>query len=76
LQCKLAGHIQVFLDEKDIVGRNGLEINDKIRVLIATQACLLILNRPGHYYPGFRSILVYFNTYLASRRHVAYFEYE
>jgi Mlc titration factor MtfA (ptsG expression regulator) len=50
------------------------EINDKIRVLIASQACLLILNRPGHYYLGFRSILVYPNTYLASRRHVAYYE--
>jgi len=66
LQCKLAGHIQVFLDEKDIIGRNNLEINDKIRVLIAAQACLLILNRPGNYYPGFRSILVYPNTYVAS----------
>jgi Mlc titration factor MtfA (ptsG expression regulator) len=66
LQNKLAGHIQVFLAEKDIVGRNGLEINDQIRVLIAAQACLLILNRPGNYYPGFRSILVYPETYVAS----------
>jgi Mlc titration factor MtfA (ptsG expression regulator) len=66
LQCKLAGHIQVFLDKKDIIGRNDLEINDKIRVLIASQACLLILNRPGNYYPGFRSILVYPHTYVAS----------
>lgn len=66
LQSKLVGHIQVFLDEKDIIGRNELEINDKIRVLIAAQACLLILNRPGNYYPGFRSILVYPNTYVAS----------
>ena len=66
LQSKLAGHIQVFLAEKDIVGRNGLEINDNIRVLIAAQACLLILNRPGNYYPSFRSILVYPETYVAS----------
>ncbi|WP_293749110.1 M90 family metallopeptidase [uncultured Paraglaciecola sp.] len=66
LQNKLAGHIQVFLAEKDIVGRNGLEIKDQIRVLIAAQACLLILNRPGNYYPGFRSILVYPETYVAS----------
>ncbi|MFT6898275.1 MAG: Mlc titration factor MtfA (ptsG expression regulator) [Paraglaciecola sp.] len=66
LQRKLAGHIQVFLSEKDIFGRNGLEINNKIRVLIAAQACLLILNRPGNYYPGFRSILVYPDTYVAS----------
>jgi Mlc titration factor MtfA (ptsG expression regulator) len=35
VQCKLAGHIQVFLDEKDTIGRNDLEINDKIRVLVA-----------------------------------------
>jgi Mlc titration factor MtfA (ptsG expression regulator) len=42
------------------------EINDKIRVLIAAQARLLILNRPGNYYPGFSSILVYPNTYVAS----------
>ncbi|WP_339723331.1 M90 family metallopeptidase [uncultured Paraglaciecola sp.] len=66
LQNILAGHIQVFLDEKDIVGRDGLEITDRIRVLIAAQACLLILNRPGNYYPGFRSILVYPSTYVAS----------
>lgn len=66
LQRKLAGHMQVFLNEKDIFGRNGLEINDKISVLIAAQACLLILNRPGNYYPGFRSILVYPDTYVAS----------
>jgi Mlc titration factor MtfA (ptsG expression regulator) len=66
LQSKLAGHIQVFLDEKDIVGRNDFEINDTVRVLIAAQACLLILNRPGNYYPGFRSILVYPETYVAS----------
>jgi Mlc titration factor MtfA (ptsG expression regulator) len=69
LQEKLAGHIQVFLDEKDIVGRNELEITDKISVLIAAQACLLILNRPGNYYPGFRSILVYPETYVAKSSH-------
>ena len=66
LQIKLVGHIQVFLEEKDFFGRNGLKINDKIRVLIAAQACLLILNRPGNYYPGFRSILVYPDTYVGT----------
>lgn len=35
-------------------------------MLIAAQACLLILNRPGNYYPVFCSILVYPETYVAS----------
>lgn len=65
MQRKLTGHIQVFLDEKDIVGRDGLEITDRVRLLIAAQACILILNRPGNYYPGFRSILVYPSSYVA-----------
>jgi MtfA peptidase len=70
LQKILGGHILVFLDEKDIIGRNGFEINDKVRVLIAAQACLLILNRPGDYYPGFRTILVYPETYVANSTHI------
>ncbi|WP_166426058.1 M90 family metallopeptidase [Paraglaciecola sp. 20A4] len=69
LQQKLAGHIQVFLDEKDILGRGGFEITNTVRVLIAAQACTLILNRPGNYYPGFRSILVYPETYVANSTH-------
>lgn len=69
LQRTLAGHMQVFLDEKDILSRGDLEVTDTIRVLIAAQACLLILNRPGNYYPGFRSILVYPETYVANSTH-------
>ena len=69
LQQKLAGHIQVFLAEKDIIGRGDFEVTDTVRVLIAAQACLLILNRPGNYYPGFRSILVYPETYVANSTH-------
>ncbi|MDP5133083.1 MAG: zinc-dependent peptidase [Paraglaciecola sp.] len=66
LQQTLLGHMHVFLEEKDIVGRNGFTVNERVKVLIAAQACLLIMNRPGDYYPGFRSILVYPETYLAN----------
>ena len=55
----LQGHIQVFLDEKIFVGCNGFEINDRVRLLIAAQACILILHKPTDYYPGFETILVY-----------------
>jgi hypothetical protein len=66
LQLSLASHMQVFLDEKDIVGRNGFAVDDRVKILIAAQACLLIINRPGDYYPGFRTILVYPETYVAN----------
>lgn len=69
LKETLTSHMQVFLDEKEIVGRNGFEVGENVKVLIAAQACLLILNRPGDYYPGFRSILVYPETYIANSTH-------
>ena len=63
-RAKLQGHINVFLDEKVFVGCNGMEITDRVKVLIAAQACLLILNKPTDYYPGFESILVYPDTFV------------
>lgn len=65
LQRKLEGHVQVFLDEKVFVGCDGFEITDEVRVLIAAQACVLILNIPGDYFPGFETILVYPHAYMA-----------
>lgn len=59
LQLQLKKHIQVFLAEKEFVGCGGLQVTDDIRVTIAAQACLLILNRPTDYYPKLRQILVY-----------------
>lgn len=34
-------------------------ITDEIRVVIAAQACLLLLHRDTDYYPDLKSILVY-----------------
>ena len=70
---RLHGHIQVFLAEKRFEGCGGLEITDEIRVTIAAQACLLLLNQEADYYPELRSILVYPSTVvpeLAPRRTV------
>lgn len=59
-QERLQKHIQVFLSEKSFEGCNGLKITDEIRVTIAAQACLLILNhKHPRYYPRVNSILVY-----------------
>lgn len=59
LQLQLKQHILVFLAEKPFIGCGGLVITDEIRVTVAAQACLLILNRPTDYYPALRQILVY-----------------
>lgn len=66
LQLKLEGHIHVFLNEKVFVGCGGFDITDEVRVLIAAQACLLILNTGDDYFPGFETILVYPETYVAN----------
>ena len=63
LQQQLLGHIQVFLVEKRFYGFEGLQITDEIRVTVAAQACILQLNRPATYFPGFSSIYMYPASY-------------
>ncbi len=69
LQLQLKQHIQVFLAEKTFIGCDGLQITDEIRVTVAAQACLLILNRPSGYYPNLRQILVYPGSFVVERDH-------
>ncbi|GAB56952.1 hypothetical protein GPUN_2838 [Glaciecola punicea ACAM 611] len=59
LQLQLKQHVQVFLSEKRFIGYHGILITDEIRVTIAAQACLLLLNRNTDYYPKLSTILVY-----------------
>lgn len=69
LQLRLKQQIQVFLAEKAFIGCDGLEIDDEMRVTIAAQACLLILNRPGDQYPNLRQVLVYPGSFVVERAH-------
>ena len=69
LQLQLKGHVQVFLDEKQFIGCAGFEITDEVRVTIATQACLLLLNRRTDYFGALREILVYPAAFAADRTH-------
>jgi MtfA peptidase len=59
LGARFEGLVTTFLAEKKFVGCNGLVIDDEIRTTIASQACLLLLGRPGRVYDELRSILVY-----------------
>ena len=65
LQRRLEGLVTVFIDEKVFLGRNGFEVSDRARVLVAAQACLLIINNANKFYPGFETILIYPDTYAA-----------
>jgi Mlc titration factor MtfA (ptsG expression regulator) len=67
LKRQLEGHIQVFIAEKPFLGCDDLAITDEVRVTIAAQACLLILNRKTHYFPNLRQILVYPGAFLVER---------
>ena len=65
LRRQLHGLVQVFLAEKRFEGCGGLTITDEIKVTIAAQACMLLLNRKPTYFPRLRTILVYPATYVA-----------
>jgi Mlc titration factor MtfA (ptsG expression regulator) len=70
LQRQLCGHLQVFLAEKRFTGCAGLQVTELMRVTIAAQACLLLLNRPADYFPFLREILVYPSAFVVERLQV------
>ena len=69
-QTELRKLVRIFLAEKKFEGCGGLEMTDEIRVTIAAQACILLLNREHDYYAGLHSVLVYPSSYLAPSKFV------
>lgn len=65
LKEQLHGLVNVFLAEKNFEGCGGLELTNEIKVTIAAQACILLLNRKTKYFPKLGTILVYPHTYVA-----------
>ena len=55
-----------FLHVKSIVGAQDLPVSDEMRVLIAAQACLLILNLDLDYFDGWREIIVYPDSFIVA----------
>lgn len=51
--------VKVFVAEKHFEGCRGLIITEEMKVIIAAQACLLLLNLRHNYYEQLVSILVY-----------------
>lgn len=59
LQQELLRHVNVFLSEKYFSGHAGLEVTDEMRVTIAAQACMLLLNRKHNYFTHLKTIMIY-----------------
>jgi Mlc titration factor MtfA (ptsG expression regulator) len=66
LREQLEGKIQLFLDQVEISGCNGLEVTEEIRLSVAAQACLLIVNS-GAWYKNLRTILMYPSAFKSVR---------
>jgi len=67
LRLQLRKLIKQFLHQKHFSGAGGLEITDEIRVTIAAEACMLLLNRKTNVYPSLRYIIVYPTTFIVER---------
>jgi Mlc titration factor MtfA (ptsG expression regulator) len=48
-------------------GCGGLALTEEMRLVIAAQACVLTLERPGERYPTLRNVLVYPGTFVPRR---------
>ena len=64
-RARLRNDMRVLIAEKRWEGCGGLDMNDRIRVVIAAQACVLLLGLEHDFYPHLRTILVYPTAYLS-----------
>lgn len=65
-QQQLKQLIKQFIADKHFIGCGGQIVDDEIRISIAANACLLLLNRETGCYPQLQSVLVYPSTFVVS----------
>ena len=62
---RLREWVILFLHEKSITGAGGLAVRDEMRISIAAQACMLILNLDLDFYRGWVEVIVYPGEFVA-----------
>ena len=62
--------VTLFLHAKQINGAHGLIVTDEMRITIAAQACILILNLDLDYYDGWVEIIIYPGEFLRDYEYV------
>ena len=69
-RARLREWVILFLHEKSIAGAGGLAVCDEMRMCIAAQACMLILNLDLDYYRGWVEVIVYPDEFVAEYEYV------
>jgi Mlc titration factor MtfA (ptsG expression regulator) len=69
LKDELHSLMRVFIAEKNFEGCGGLTLTEEMKVTIAAEACVLMLNRKPSFYPKLISILIYPHSYFAKDAH-------
>ncbi len=76
LRPKLEGKIIRFLNQVTFYGNQGVEVNEEMKLSIAAQACLLIVNSPS-WYETIRTVLIYPSAFETHRgTHEGYIVHE
>ena len=63
-RARLREQAILFLNEKSINGAGGLVVRDEMRMCIAAQACMLVLNLDLEFYQGWVEVIVYPDEFL------------
>ena len=66
LRTALEGKMNLFLDQVTFHGINEVEVSEEMKLSIAAQACILIVNSPV-WYDTIRTVLVYPSAFLTGR---------
>lgn len=56
---ELRDRVVLFLEDKSIVGANAFDVTPLMRVIIAIQACVLVLRLESDAYAGWNNVVVY-----------------
>lgn len=64
--ARLRDLVVLFLDAKSIVGARGHRVTPRQRTIIATQACVLVLELGLGLYAGFETVVVYPGEFIAT----------
>ena len=68
LRIELFQRMNIFLAEKTFTGSQGLEITEEMRVTVAAQACLILLNKSIETYPGLHTIVMYPSSFRSQQQ--------
>jgi Mlc titration factor MtfA (ptsG expression regulator) len=64
-RCRLRDAVVLFLHHKRIHGAGGMAVRDDVRLAIAAQACMLVLNLGVGYFRDWVEIIVYPDEFVA-----------